>query len=717
MQQHPVPQNVMSVEFQLIGNMTIKQFAFVAVGGILAFIAYSLPLPSFIRWPLVLSFLGGGAATAFAPFNDITLDKWFFSFIRAVYSPTKRVWRKEPKIIEFLLPEFTKFLSQQTTQTSITSRDRTKLQEYLSTLKPTQIRSSLDKLEDTYLTSLDFAAALPQAKEGVPTVPVVQPPLPVEEPRVVEETPSAKPEGERLASYVSFKPVLTVRLPDKSIFVKPISNVRVRSLHPLPALEGTIVLPVRGEKVFTVTDQLKKRLAEKIKPFRLREMGSMDLSNGQITQIKSGQLPVSEREQIWSSPHVATYPPKNPENDYSSKPVKKSVAKIADSFVPKSEAVFPSPQPIPAAKEVGKEISQKLEGFNKETEQIAAQSNESIKQVPYQTITLPPISVPSSTEVYLPKSVQDLKPLNIPELPPLTKTKPRIDIQKQAEELDKANKLLDEQRVQEQMEISKIKGSITSTLSTTMDRFKQVAEQNRRLTEELNRVKQAQDQPQTSASKSELDRIVSDYKSQIERLRAERETLFNQLNKLGEQTKLYQQKATSSTDLEEELEEMKQKLAILEKEKSLALNQSDQLKQSLSSLQTQVEKQVGTIESGVNEQELPVVAPQKPATRIVQPRKAIGRMAPAITNIPNVVNGIVKDKQGLLLPDVVIVVKDKDDIPARALKSNKVGQFAVSTPLPNGTYLIELEKDGYEFDIIEVKLKGDILAPIEIQSK
>ena len=71
----------MSVEFQLIGNMTIKQFAYVGGGGILAFIFFSTPLPDFLKWPLVLGFGGLGAAFAFAPINDITLDRWLGAFI------------------------------------------------------------------------------------------------------------------------------------------------------------------------------------------------------------------------------------------------------------------------------------------------------------------------------------------------------------------------------------------------------------------------------------------------------------------------------------------------------------------------------------------------------------------------------------------------------------------------------------------------------------
>lgn len=110
-------------------------------------------------------------------------------------------------------------------------------------------------------------------------------------------------------------------------------------------------------------------------------------------------------------------------------------------------------------------------------------------------------------------------------------------------------------------------------------------------------------------------------------------------------------------------------------------------------------------------------APKPPEVHVVAPRRAEGKMAPPMTTVPNVINGVVKDANGLLLSETIIVVKDKNDEPVRALKTNKVGQFAISTALPNGTYLMEVEKEGYEFDYIEIKLTGEILAPIEIRSR
>jgi len=62
------------------------------------------------------------------------------------------------------------------------------------------------------------------------------------------------------------------------------------------------------------------------------------------------------------------------------------------------------------------------------------------------------------------------------------------------------------------------------------------------------------------------------------------------------------------------------------------------------------------------------------------------------------------------------VVKDSSGDPVRALKTNKIGQFAISTPLPNGVYTIDLEKEGYQFDIVEVEITGQVMPPIEIRS-
>ena len=87
---------------------------------------------------------------------------------------------------------------------------------------------------------------------------------------------------------------------------------------------------------------------------------------------------------------------------------------------------------------------------------------------------------------------------------------------------------------------------------------------------------------------------------------------------------------------------------------------------------------------------------------------------PTLTQKPNAINGVVKDQNGKLVPDVVIMIKDAASHNLRALKSNKLGQFVVTTPLVDGQYFIESTKPGFTFQVVEVKLDGSVMPPIEV---
>ena len=94
-QQHPIPQNVTQYQFRLIGDMTLKQFLQLAAGGILAVIAFSLPIPALFKWPLVIFFASLGAALAFLPVEGRPLSQWIIAFFKSIYSPTIYTWQKQ----------------------------------------------------------------------------------------------------------------------------------------------------------------------------------------------------------------------------------------------------------------------------------------------------------------------------------------------------------------------------------------------------------------------------------------------------------------------------------------------------------------------------------------------------------------------------------------------------------------------------------------------
>lgn len=74
--------------------MTLKQFFQVAGGAIIALIFYSSGLPSYVKWPLIISSFLFGVALAFFPLEDRPLETWIFSFLKTVYSPTLFLWKK-----------------------------------------------------------------------------------------------------------------------------------------------------------------------------------------------------------------------------------------------------------------------------------------------------------------------------------------------------------------------------------------------------------------------------------------------------------------------------------------------------------------------------------------------------------------------------------------------------------------------------------------------
>lgn len=89
----------------------------------------------------------------------------------------------------------------------------------------------------------------------------------------------------------------------------------------------------------------------------------------------------------------------------------------------------------------------------------------------------------------------------------------------------------------------------------------------------------------------------------------------------------------------------------------------------------------------------------------------------ALTTFPNVINGVIRDRLGNYLEGVVTVIYDKEGLPVRALKTNKLGQFSGATPLPNGVYRLELEKDNFSFDVLQIELTGQVLPPLVIIAK
>lgn len=151
MDQHPVPQNIASYEFRLIGDMTLKQFAQLAAGAILGLLIYALPISSLFKWPLIIIFGFSGFAFAFLPLNERPLSTWVLAFFKAVFTPTQFIWRKTPQKPEMFEPIiFQTPLNKQAKYTA----DKKTLNQYLATLPYSENKNPLDQQEESFLKEI-----------------------------------------------------------------------------------------------------------------------------------------------------------------------------------------------------------------------------------------------------------------------------------------------------------------------------------------------------------------------------------------------------------------------------------------------------------------------------------------------------------------------------------------------------------------------------------
>lgn len=152
-----------------------------------------------------------------------------------------------------------------------------------------------------------------------------------------------------------------------------------------------------------------------------------------------------------------------------------------------------------------------------------------------------------------------------------------------------------------------------------------------------------------------------------------------------------------------------------------SLVQREQLEKELVALRQQMEQQARSpaTPSPMRRASLSPTTSGATSVHVFTQEAATRAGIPRLTTFPNIVTGIIKDHNGNLLPGMLITVRDGNDTPLRALKTNKLGQFAASTPLPNGTYLVEIEdpKNVLVFDKVQIPLSGAVAPPIEVVAK
>lgn len=209
MEQHPIPQQISSYEFRLVGDMTLKQFAQVAGGCLLGLVFYASPLPWYLKWPFVLLFVCTGVALAFFPIEERPLQTWVIAFLKAIYSPTQYIWQKPVRKPEIFIAEEPK-LWRRSEEKAVIPGDQKKLAEYLATLPANQ--NPLDQKEASLLEQVrDLFALTAPAQTAPPPIQTPQPKPVVEEvnhyaPSLPTANPWQTTKGVKEAQFASGTP-------------------------------------------------------------------------------------------------------------------------------------------------------------------------------------------------------------------------------------------------------------------------------------------------------------------------------------------------------------------------------------------------------------------------------------------------------------------------------------------------------------------------------
>ncbi len=593
--QHAVPQNIMDVEFKLVGDLTMRQFAYLLVFGILSYLS-TVTVVGLFKWPITVFLALLALGLAFIPFQERGLDEWIVNFIRSVYFPTQRVWHKEPTIPTAFLQDNLNVVKQELITLAPTS-SRRRLEEYLKYQETATDDDPLDIPERKYAMKVHeaYAGVVSVPSQGVPTSvsvtyeepAIVFPPLPqqdmqlpAEEPQ--EQVPEKKPEMPKVE-------VAEVKNASTDATVQ--NNSVVES-----------IVPTATVSAMAVQQPTQQPVVAAVKP--------VQASPAPVTPTVATTSAVTPVVPVVSAPAA----PKNRPLRIESTPNYENYQKPIEGYVP---------------------ITPDMHSGRKFTNLL-----------------------PESGELILPirgerviRSVDEVDVEN--------------DIKAKAE------------RLQELLKSIKEKEGIHLT---TVPR---VAPQQRTAQVVTSPVETPEKDVSTEATDVE------------EKLKAQNEDLNNEIQKLKDEI-------TAGKTASKETSSQESLLKRLEIQRNSITDASAQLSKQIQDLQSKIDEKVSSVAS-----------PQVGST------PSFARMQP-LTNNPNTLSGVVRSKEGKGMENVLLIIKNDRRDPVRAIKTNAIGQFILTSPLVNGSYTIEvspIEGKDLTFDIISVQLKGELVPPMEFISK
>ncbi len=165
MEQHPVPQHIASFQFKLFGNLTIRQFVTLAIPMSVAALIFFSNIAVVIRLPLSVLLGLFGLFISLVPVSGRPFEKWLAAFIRAIFSPTQRIWIKEEKVPEFIKIISSPPIKKISEPESITAVGKERLLAYVRSL-PKENLTPLDIKEHLAIQRLALGEGPKGTEEG-----------------------------------------------------------------------------------------------------------------------------------------------------------------------------------------------------------------------------------------------------------------------------------------------------------------------------------------------------------------------------------------------------------------------------------------------------------------------------------------------------------------------------------------------------------------------
>lgn len=424
--QHAVPQNIMDVEFKLIGDLTMRQFSYLLLCGILSYVSF-VAVVGIFKVPLGVTFALLGLGLAFLPIGERGLDDWIASFIRAINSPTQRIWKKAPEI-PFAFSYRSLDVVKQELITLAPTSSRRKLEEYLRYQTDTVKKDPLDIPEQEYIMKVRNAFAqykssgeplgegvspsvgvsviddevieptpnisefTPEAEEQkVEQTPQVTPQIapeqekqftPAEEPKDLPTAYLPKPDsGSKFSASQIIKSVLKPQpkprapmhlLQEGDLLLREESDMGMPSITPdmhsgrkftnLLPSSGELVLPIKGERVLRTTDQARNEDDLKDKTEKLRKLLV------HIREKEGVPLPVKPAVKVEETPAV-----KEEEKPIPAVEVTKEAEGVVENLKEKNEKLNSDIERLKRSIEQGKAASQETSAQEEQLRQLEQQ--------------------------------------------------------------------------------------------------------------------------------------------------------------------------------------------------------------------------------------------------------------------------------------------------------------------------------------------------------